>query len=57
MALRPAAVRFAHDLVRAVVYTEAGDARRRLFHRRAGALLERTTAAPTELARQALGAA
>ena len=41
-----ARVRFAHDQVRAVVYTEAGQARRRLFHRRAAAVLEDTAPSP-----------
>ncbi len=31
---------FANDMLRDVVYTEAGDARRRLFHRRALEILE-----------------
>jgi predicted ATPase len=47
---------FTHDKIRDVVYTEAGDARRRIFHRRALELL-RTLAAPAaELARHALAA-
>jgi len=43
-----------HALGREVVYTEAGDTRRRIFHRRAFALLEGTAAPPTDLARHAL---
>ena len=49
-------LRVVHRLVREVVSTEAGEARRRLFHRRAFALLERAVAAPTELARHARAA-
>jgi len=52
--LRPARFGFPHDLVREVVYTEAGDTRRRIFHRRAFALLEGTAAPPADLARHAL---
>ena len=46
---------FAHDKIRDVVYTEAGDARRRIFHRRALEAL-RGTASPAELAHHALAA-
>ncbi|MDB5076217.1 MAG: hypothetical protein JWO42_2396, partial [Chloroflexi bacterium] len=53
---RPATMRFPHDLVREVVYTEAGDARRRVFHRRAVALLEGTSTSAAELAHHALAA-
>lgn len=49
--------RFAHDRVRDVVYTEAGDARRRLLHRRALAYLEGQHASPDKLAHHALAAA
>ncbi|MDB5076672.1 MAG: hypothetical protein JWO42_2851 [Chloroflexi bacterium] len=56
LGLGPAMVRFPHDLVREVVYTEAGDARRRLFHRRAAALLEGTDATSADLAHHALAA-
>lgn len=52
--LEPARYEFPHDLVREVVYTEAGDTRRRIFHRRAFTALERSAAAPAELARHAL---
>lgn len=46
---------FSHDKIRDVVYTEAGDARRRLYHRRAFQALE-GTASPAELAHHALAA-
>ncbi|MCZ7568765.1 MAG: AAA family ATPase [Ardenticatenaceae bacterium] len=46
---------FAHDKTRDVVYTEAGAARRRLYHRQAFTVLE-ATAAPAELAHHALAA-
>lgn len=48
--------RFSHDKVRDVVYTEAGDARRRVYHRRAFELLERADAPPAALAYHALAA-
>lgn len=44
---------FAHDKIRDVVYTEAGAARRRLFHREALALLEDEGAAAAMLAHHA----
>ncbi len=47
---------FAHDYIREVAYTEAGEARRRLFHRRALVALERDEAPPAELAFHALAA-
>lgn len=47
---------FSHDKIRDVVYTEAGDTRRRLYHRRALAILERSGAPAAELARHALAA-
>jgi tetratricopeptide (TPR) repeat protein len=50
----PSTFGFPHDLVREVVYTEAGDTRRRIFHRRAFALLEGTKSPPANLARHAL---
>jgi DNA-binding SARP family transcriptional activator len=50
----PAFYRFRHHLVREVVYTEAGETRRRLFHHRAFALLE-GVAAPATLAYHAQG--
>jgi predicted ATPase/DNA-binding SARP family transcriptional activator len=46
---------FAHDKIRDVVYTEAGAARRRLYHRQAFTLLE-ATAAAAEVAHHALAA-
>lgn len=46
---------FAHDKIRDVVYTEAGAARRHLYHRQAFTVLE-TTAAPAEVAHHALAA-
>jgi DNA-binding SARP family transcriptional activator/tetratricopeptide (TPR) repeat protein len=48
--------RFAHDKIRDVVYTEAGDARRRIYHRRVFEMFEAETAAPAELAHHALAA-
>ena len=45
---------FAHDKIRDVIYTEAGDARRRIFHRRALEMLERELAPPAKLAHHAL---
>ncbi len=42
--------RFAHDNIRQVVYAEAGEARRRLIHRRALTILEREKAPAAELA-------
>jgi tetratricopeptide (TPR) repeat protein len=55
---------FAHDKIRDVVYTEAGDARRRVYHRRAFEALqadaaqqpERSRRAAAELAHHALAA-
>lgn len=47
---------FAHDKLRDVIYTEAGDARRRIFHRRALETLEREQAPAAKLAHQALAA-
>jgi DNA-binding SARP family transcriptional activator/tetratricopeptide (TPR) repeat protein len=47
---------FAHDYIREVAYTEAGEARRRLFHQRALAALEQAEAQPAELAFHALAA-
>jgi DNA-binding SARP family transcriptional activator len=53
---RPASYRFTHDLVRDVVYTELGAARRLVLHQRALALLEREGARAAELAYHALSA-
>jgi len=47
---------FANDMLRDVVYTEAGDARRRLFHRRALKLLTAAQASAAVLAHHALAA-
>ena len=47
---------FANDMIRDVVYTEAGDARRRLFHRRALDVLEATRDSAAVLAHHALAA-
>jgi tetratricopeptide (TPR) repeat protein len=46
--------RFSHDNIRQVIYTEAGEARRRLYHRRALAGLEQDKAPAAELAYHAL---
>jgi len=51
---RPASYRFSHDLVRDVVYTELGAARRLVLHQRALALLEVEGARAAELASHAL---
>ena len=45
--------RFAHDKIRDVVYTEAGDARRHLLHERAFQRLEASAANPAQLAHHA----
>jgi DNA-binding SARP family transcriptional activator/tetratricopeptide (TPR) repeat protein len=45
---------FTHEKIRQVAYTEAGNARRRMLHRRAFELLEERGAPPAELARHAL---
>jgi DNA-binding SARP family transcriptional activator len=45
---------FANDMLRDVVYTEAGDARRRLFHRRALEILEKDGESAAVLAHHAL---
>ena len=47
---------FAHDKIREVAYSEAGAARRRVFHRRALEVLKREGAALAELAHHALAA-
>jgi DNA-binding SARP family transcriptional activator/predicted ATPase len=46
----------AHDKIRDVAYTEAGDARRRIYHRRAFQALEKAQAPAAELAHHALAA-
>ncbi|HEY6405998.1 MAG TPA: AAA family ATPase, partial [Ktedonobacteraceae bacterium] len=48
--------RFAHDKIREVVYAEAGEARRRMLHRRAMKVLQHDAAPVTELAHHALAA-
>jgi len=47
---------FAHAMIRAVVYAEAGEARRSIFHRRAMQALQEASAPPAELAYQAQAA-
>jgi DNA-binding SARP family transcriptional activator len=47
---------FAHDKIRDVAYTEAGDARRRIYHRRAFQALEQDQVPAAELAHHALAA-
>ena len=47
---------FANDMIRDVVYTEAGDARRRLFHKRALDVLEADQDSAAVLAHHALAA-
>jgi predicted ATPase len=47
---------FAHQKIRAVVYAEAGEARRRIFHRRALQALQAAAAPAAELAYHALSA-
>lgn len=47
---------FTHDKIRDVVYTEASEARRRVFHRRALEVLQTITAPAAELAHHALAA-
>jgi predicted ATPase len=47
---------FVNPMLRDVVYTEAGDARRRLFHRRALDVLEEAKASAAVLAHHALAA-
>jgi tetratricopeptide (TPR) repeat protein len=51
---RPSSYRFAHDLIRDVVYTELGAARRQVLHQRALALLLTEGAAAAELAYHAM---
>lgn len=47
---------FSHDKIRDVAYTEAGDARRQLFHQRALELLKERKAPAAQLAHHAYGA-
>jgi predicted ATPase len=51
---RPGSYRFAHQLMREVVYTELGEARRQVLHRRALELLYTGEARSSELAYPAL---
>jgi tetratricopeptide (TPR) repeat protein len=51
---RPGSYRFTHDLIRDVVYTELGAARRHVLHQRALALLLTERAAAAELAYHAM---
>lgn len=44
----------AHDKIRDVVYTEAGEARRRIFHHRALMALESKVSSPAELTHHAM---
>src|SRR5581483_1082668 len=55
-ASRPTSYRFTHDLVRDVVYTELGAARRLILHQRALTLLKTEGARVAELAYHALSA-
>ncbi|GAC1349171.1 MAG: hypothetical protein NVSMB27_19780 [Ktedonobacteraceae bacterium] len=47
---------FVHDKIREVAYAEAGEVRRRVFHRRALEALKTMAAPPAEMARHALAA-
>src|SRR6266571_2142977 len=47
---------FAHTKIRAVVYAEAGEARRSIFHRRAAKVMQEAAAPPAVLAYHALAA-
>jgi DNA-binding SARP family transcriptional activator/predicted ATPase len=53
---RPGSYRFAHDLMREVIYTELGQARRQVLHQRALTLLHTEGARASELAYHALAA-
>ncbi len=53
---RPGSYRFAHELMREVVYTELGEARRQVLHQRALARLSNEGARASELAYHALAA-
>ncbi len=54
---RPGSYRFAHELIRDVVYTELGAARRQVLHQRALALVLTGGAAAAELAYHAMASA
>src|SRR5207253_5298796 len=47
---------FTHDTIRAEIYAEAGEIRRRVLHRRALEILQAASASPAELAHHALAA-
>ncbi len=53
---RPGGYRFTHELIRDVVYTDLGEARRQVLHQRALARLESEGARASELAYHALAA-
>ncbi|QBD76598.1 hypothetical protein EPA93_11520 [Ktedonosporobacter rubrisoli] len=53
---RPGYYIFAHDKVRTIVYAEAGEARRRVFHKRAFQVLQAMAASKAEISRHALAA-
>lgn len=53
---RPSNYRFAHNLIREVIYTEIGEARRYILHQRAFMLLKAEGASAAELAYHALAA-
>ena len=53
---RPSTYRFAHELIRDVVYTELGEARRQVLHQRALAVLHSKGARAAELVYHALAA-
>lgn len=52
----PPGYAFVHDKIREIVYTEVGDARRFIFHRRAFEMLRTTVSSPALLAHHALRA-
>ena len=51
---RPGGYHFAHELIREVVYTDLGEARRQVLHQRALAWLQAEGARASELAYHAL---
>jgi DNA-binding SARP family transcriptional activator/predicted ATPase len=54
--IRDTAYNFSHQMLREVVYSEAGSARRRVLHRRTFEALQATAASAAELAHHALNA-
>lgn len=54
--VRESRYRFSHGLMREVTYTEAGEARRRMYHRRALAAIEGSSVTSAELLHHALSA-